>query len=58
MPRMLIAFAIVYALFHFGIPAFRALSGKEKWDLTKTISYSILCAVLAVVALTLMVIVF
>lgn len=51
-------FAIVFAVFFFGIQAFRALSGKEKWQLAKLLTYSVGCAILTVIALTGMVILF
>lgn len=58
MIRIIFAFAVVFGLFYFGIEAFRNMTGREKWNLTKTVSYSILCAVLTIVALSLFVIAF
>jgi hypothetical protein len=51
MIRIILAFLFVFGLFYFGIDAFRHLTGREKWDLTKLIGYSLICAVLTVVAL-------
>lgn len=58
MIRMLLTFVVMYAIFYFGIPAIRKMSGLEKWDLMKTVSYATMCTVLAVAALTVMVVVF
>lgn len=58
MIRMVLAFAVMYAVFYFGLPAFRKMTGLEKWDLMKTVSYATMCTVFAVAALTLMVVVF
>ena len=51
MIRILLAFCIVFLLFFFGIKALRKLTGKEAWELTKLVSYSILCSLLAVITL-------
>lgn len=48
MIRLWLVFAILFAAFYFGIPAFRNLKGAEKWDLTKTILFSFICSLLAV----------
>jgi hypothetical protein len=58
MIRMLFVFGLLFAGFWIGIPAFRTLSGKEKWDLTKTAIYAILCAVLTTLVLIGLVILF
>jgi divalent metal cation (Fe/Co/Zn/Cd) transporter len=51
MIKIVLGFMLVFAGFFVGIQAFRNLSGKEKWALTKLIAYSILCAVLTTAAL-------
>jgi len=51
MSRMILTFLVLFFAFYFGIGAIRSLSGKEKWVLTKLISYSIMCAVLTIVVL-------
>ena len=48
MIRLWLVFAILFAAFYFGIPAFRKLKGVEKWDLTKSILFSFICSLLAV----------
>jgi cytochrome c oxidase assembly factor CtaG len=58
MIRLWLAFAILFAAFYFAIPAFRNMKGKEKWDLTKTLLFSLLCSFLAVGAMVLIVVLF
>jgi hypothetical protein len=58
MIRLWLAFAIMAVLIHFGVTAWRNLNGKERWTLTKSVTYSILVALLAVLAMTLIVILF
>jgi len=58
MIRLWLVFAVLFAAFYFGIPAFRKLKGAEKWDLTKTVLYSMICSLLAVGAMVLIVVLF
>ena len=58
MIKLFLAFAMAFGIFWFGIPAFRRLSGKNKWDLTLLFFFSIMCALLAVGLLTAFVILF
>jgi hypothetical protein len=58
MIRLWLVFGILFAVFYFGIPALRKLNGKEKWDLTKTFLYSMMCSLLAVTAMTVIVVLF
>jgi hypothetical protein len=58
MIRIWLAFAIMAALIHFGITAWRKMEGKERWALTKSVTYSIIVALLAVLAMTAIVILF
>lgn len=58
MIRLYLVFFVLFAVFYFGIPAFRKLTGKEKWDLTKTLVYSIICSLLAVVTMMAIVVLF
>jgi len=53
-----LAFAILAVLIHLGITTWRNLEGKERWTLTKSVSYSIIVALLAVLAMTVIVILF
>ena len=58
MIRLWLVFAILTVLVHFGITTVRKFDGKERWALTKSISYSIIVALLAVLVMTVIVILF
>ena len=58
MIKMILSFLIVFGLTFGAIELFRKLSKKEKWELTTTLGYSIIIAVVAVLLLTLLVILF
>jgi hypothetical protein len=58
MIRLWLAFAVLAVLIHFGITAWRNMEGKERWTLTKSIAYSILVALLALMVMTVIVILF
>jgi hypothetical protein len=58
MIKLILAFAILAALLHFGIMGWRSMSGKERWSLTKSLGYSIIVALLAIVVMTALVILF
>ena len=58
MIKLWLAFAIVAVLIHFGISAMRNMNGLEKLALTKSIGYSILVSLAAVMLMTVFVIVF
>ena len=58
MIRLWLAFAVLAALVHFGITAWRNMEGKERWTLTKSIGYSIIVALLALAVMTTLVILF
>jgi hypothetical protein len=58
MIRLWLVFAVLFAGFYFGIPAFRKMKGKEKWDMTKIILFSMICSFLAVGAMVLIVVLF
>ena len=58
MIRLWLAFAVLAALIHFGITAWRKLEGKEQLALTKSIGYSIIVALLALMAMTAIVVLF
>lgn len=55
MLRIIGLFFALFTLFYVGIPAFRMLTGKEKWELTKNVGYSIVCSVLAILVMALFV---
>jgi hypothetical protein len=58
MIRIWLAFAVLAALIHFGITTWRSMSGKERWSLTKSLVYSIIVSLLAVLVMTVIVILF
>jgi hypothetical protein len=58
MIRLWLVFAILAVLIHLGITAWRNLNGKERWTLTKSVTYSIGVALLTVLAMTVIVILF
>ena len=58
MIRLWLAFAVLAVLIHLGITAWRKMEGKERWTLTKSISYSIIVSLLALLVMTVIVILF
>lgn len=58
MIRLWLVFAILAVLIHFGITAWRKMDGKERWSLTKSVTYSIIVALLAVLVMMLLVVLF
>lgn len=58
MIKLLLAFVVVFCICYFGISSFRSLTGKAKWALTKLLGYSIICASLTMLLLTLIVVLF
>ena len=58
MIRLWLVFAILAVGIHFGIVAWRNMTGKERWTLTKSVTYSIMVSLLAVLVMTAIVILF
>lgn len=58
MTRMFLVFAVLAIGIGLAVQAWRTLSGREKWQLTKIAAFSIVCAALAVGLLTMIVILF
>jgi len=58
MIKLWLAFIIVAVLIHFGISALRNMNGLEQLALTKSIGYSILVSLAAVMLMTVFVILF
>ena len=58
MIKLWLAFAIFALLIHFGITAWRKMEGKEQLALTKSIGYSILVSLIAIMLMTVFVILF
>jgi hypothetical protein len=58
MIRLWLVFVVLATLIHFGITAWRSMNGKERWALTKSLGYSIIVSLLAVLVMTVIVILF
>jgi hypothetical protein len=58
MIRLWLAFVVFAVLIHFGITAWRKMEGKEQLALTKSIGYSIIVALLALMMMTALVVLF
>ena len=58
MIRLWLAFIIFAVLIHFGITVWRKMDGKEQLALTKSIGYSIIVALLSLMAMTAVVVLF
>jgi uncharacterized RDD family membrane protein YckC len=58
MIRVVLAFAVIFGLFFFGIRAVRSMTGRERWDLARLLTYSAVCAILTLVFLTALVVLF
>jgi hypothetical protein len=58
MIKLWLSFAVLAILIHFGLTAWRNMAGKEQWALTKSIGYSILVSLAAVMLMTVFVIAF
>lgn len=58
MIRLWLTFAVFAVLIHFGITAWRNMTGKDRWSLTKTAIYSIIVSLLALAAMIGLVILF
>jgi hypothetical protein len=55
---MILMWLLLSGAIGIGIAAFRQLSGKEQWQLTKYIAYATMCSLVAVVLLGIMVVLF
>lgn len=58
MARVVLIFLLLTGSIAIGISAFRELTGKEKWRLTKLVAYGTMCAAIAFVILGLVVSIF
>jgi hypothetical protein len=58
MVKVILAFVIVFGLFFFGINTIREMTGKELWSMTKLLTYSAICAILALAILISIVVIF
>jgi hypothetical protein len=55
---MIAIWLILSVAIGFGIMAWRQLSGKEQWQLTKLVGYATMCSLVAVVLLAFLVLMF
>jgi len=51
MIKMLMTFVFLFIIFYTGIEIFRKLTGKEKWEIVKTGSYSLAISLVVVLFL-------
>lgn len=58
MIKLILSFLLCFTFVFFGIKAFRALSDKERWSLTKLAAYAILCSAITIAVLVSIVILF
>ena len=58
MIKIVITFLVLFAVFHVGIQLLTQLNHSEAMSLTKSIRYSTMCASLAIVLMSLIVILF
>jgi DMSO/TMAO reductase YedYZ heme-binding membrane subunit len=58
MIKMLITFVCLFIIFYTGIEILNKMSGKERWEVAKTFSYSVALALTVVVCMVLMVVMF
>jgi hypothetical protein len=58
MIRIWLVFAILAGLIHLGITAWRKMEGREQWALTKSIGYSIIVSLLAMLAMAVIIVLF
>lgn len=58
MIRAFLAFFVIFAIVTFSITAFRALTGKEKWQFTKILAYGIILSMVTATILAAIVIIF
>jgi len=58
MAKSVLVFFLLFAVFFFGINFFVKLSGSEKWELVKVLSYSVACTLLTAVVLFSIVVLF
>lgn len=58
MMKMIMAFVFLFIIFYTGIEIFRKLTGKEKWEIAKTVSYSVAISLAVIVFLVVLVVLF
>ena len=58
MIKMIMTFVFLFLIFYTGIEIFRKFTGKEKWEVAKTISYSLAISMAVIVFLVSIVVLF
>jgi hypothetical protein len=58
MAKIVLGLVAVFLFFFFGIDIFRKMTGKEKFDLTKVVSYSICCSLLTILTVATIIVLF
>ncbi len=58
MIKMLMTFIFLFIIFYTGIEIFRKMTGKEKWEIAKTVSYSLAISLVVVMFLVGIVVLF
>ena len=58
MIKMLSVFLFLFVAFYMAIEVFRMMTGKERWQFAKTLSYSLVIATVVVLFLFLIVVLF
>ncbi len=58
MSKIVFTFIVLATLIGLSINSVRKMTGKEKWALTKTIAYAIICSLLAIATMLSIVILF
>jgi hypothetical protein len=58
MIRLWLAFIVLAVLIHFGITVWRKMERKERWALTKSLGYSIIVSLLALMVMVAFVVIF
>lgn len=58
MIRTILMFVVITVFIGMGIEVFRNMTGREKWKLTKSIAYALLCSSITFIVLSIVVILF
>lgn len=58
MIKIIFTFFAVFLFFFFGFSHLRSMTKKDKWQLTKLVAYSILCASLTMLTISFIVLIF
>jgi len=58
MIKILMTFVFLFIIFYTGIEIFRKMTGQEKWEFAKTLSYSIALSLVVIVCMFSLVVLF